>query len=210
MPLRPRRPGLRGADHARRSRPTGPTPRCSRRPGSCTCWPASRTTRPARRRWSTSATCPCGRASAEFLRTYYEDGPRRVRLPQRPRPARSRWSAASTPGRPRSPAPTPAARWSRSAAGIDSIVTVDEVLAHGGATSRPRPVRREPRRRPLRGHRGAPPPSPGCRWCGPSGRSIPRSCARPSSGSSTATCRSPGSSPPSPCSRRWPTGATPW
>ena len=42
---------------------TGPTRRCSRRPGSCTCWPASRTTRPARRRWSTSATCPCDRAS---------------------------------------------------------------------------------------------------------------------------------------------------
>ena len=188
VPLRPRRPGVRGADHARPAGGLDRSRRCSRRPGSSTCSPASRTTRPARRPWSTSARCPVRPGERgvppHLLRGGLGEFAYRNGLDLADRGGRRRPRRAPAPvarrdaGRPLVPF----------GGGIDSIVTVDEVRAHGGAERRPRPVRREPGRRSLRGDRGRRPPSPGSRCCGPSGRSIPRSCARPSSGSSTATC----------------------
>ena len=140
-----------------------------------------------------------GRPSAPSCATYYLDGlgefayrngldlsDLRIEAPASPTPARRRPCAPTDPAAPLVPF----------GGGIDSIVTVELVrarLADAALFVVGRPGR------PLRRHRAAPPPSPACRSCGPSGPSTTQvlRSAR-ARASSTATCRSPASSPPSP------------
>ena len=193
VPLLARRPRLhRGGDVPGR-RPTGTTPPSTPRPGCCSCWPACRTTRPPRRPWSSCRRRRCHRPSAPSCATFYLDGLGEFAYRNGLDLSDLRIEAADA--RPRRPGATrgagrpPAGRWSPSAAGIDSIVTVELVAAacadaalfvvdrpgdRFAAIERPAAVT-------------GPAGGPGRAGDRPAGAAV-----RASSASSTATCRSTG------------------
>ena len=98
-----------------------------------TCWRASPTTRPRRRRSSTSATRALRPGEAGFLRSYYVEGLGEFALCQRARPRRPGGRGRDRGrGRPAPPSPvTSSGPLLPFGGGIDSIVTVEATRAAG-------------------------------------------------------------------------------